>query len=112
MASRRRPFLTRGAIAGCLASCNSDRLADGRHTTDASWVLSVLLVVAVVFHGLFVPFSLLPEIQARDNIVTNFVFECIENLMFVSSVVISISILWRTSRVDVCNHLIFFAVTI
>lgn len=89
MASRRQPLLTRGAIAGCLFSCNSDHLADARHTTDASWVLSVLLVVAVVFHGLFVPFSLLPEIQARDNIITDLVFECIEDLVFISLVVVS-----------------------
>lgn len=66
------------------AACGAKSLVDGGCPSGRRSMTSVLLVVAVALNGLLMSRCRLPKVQARDDIIAQFVFVCIYNLSRVS----------------------------
>src|SRR4051812_35808782 len=87
------------------------RIEECKVSVHQSCYALALLVQAMLIHRLFT-LSWLPEVEASDDIVTQLVFVCIQNLDSLALHVLGIEGLFQhTSLVEVCSHLMFFAVT-
>lgn len=94
------------------AARGAKSLVDGGCPSGRRSMTSVLLVVAIALNGLLMSRCRLPKVQARDDIIAQFVFVCIYNLSRIRiSSLITLGVPVHTSLVDVCSHLMFFAVT-